>query len=127
MARDAGISRETAHKRLRAGRAKKSVETRHPGKGRKRYRVRWRENGHNRAKVFTVKADADLFDAEVTRQRLSGESLAFQSSKETLDEFAVEWLGVVVVPNRAKATADAYATLYTRISPPHSQASGFAT
>jgi integrase len=95
-----------------------SVEVRHLANGKKRYRVRWRENGSNRAKVFSVKADADLFDAEVTRQRLAGESLAFQASKETLDDFASEWLAAVVIPNRARATADAYATLYdAHISP----------
>ena len=66
-----------------------------------------------------MKADADLLRRRGNAATaLPGESLAFQSSKETLDEYAVEWLRVVVVPNRAKATADAYATLYdAHISP----------
>ena len=40
--------------------------------GGRAYKVRWREQGRNRARTFTLKRDADAFDREVERRRQLG-------------------------------------------------------
>lgn len=83
------------------------------------WRVRWREAGKNRARVIGSKADAKLFDAEVTRRQRMGDLAALDQSKQTLGTFAEEtWWPQHVHPNLERATRESYAWVWDRhISP----------
>ncbi|MGI8781830.1 MAG: hypothetical protein ACR2L8_16980 [Solirubrobacteraceae bacterium] len=52
-----------------------------------RWVVRYREGGRNRSRSFDRKADAQRFDAEVTRRRQLGNLTVLDAGRETLDEF----------------------------------------
>jgi integrase len=55
------------------------------------WRVRWRENGHNRSKALARKRDADLLDSEIKRRRALGTLAAFDAGTLTLADFAKRW------------------------------------
>ena len=79
------------------------------------WRVRWREAGRNRAKVVGTKADARLFDAEVTRRQRMGELSTLDAGKVTLDAFAREtWWPQHVRPNLERSTRESYAGTWDR-------------
>lgn len=54
--------------------------------------VRYRDAGRNRSKTFSVKADADRYDAEVRRRRELGELILSRRDIPTLREEAADWL-----------------------------------
>lgn len=59
------------------------------GAGR-RYKVRWREGGRNRARHFEKRQDARDFDAVMRRQRQTGQPVL--AATETLADYAEGWL-----------------------------------
>jgi integrase len=74
------------------------------------WRVRWRQNGRNRAKTFDTHKDARSFDAEVHRLKRLDDLAALNAGKETLAEFAAEWWDLHAV-TLATATQVAYASI----------------
>lgn len=54
--------------------------------------VRYRDAGRNRSKTFTLKQDADRFDADVRRRRELGELILSRRDVPTLREEAMDWL-----------------------------------
>lgn len=77
--------------------------------------MRWREAGRNRSKVIGTKADARLFDADLTRRARMGELSALDSGKVTLGIFAEEtWWPMFVRPNLARQTRESYAGVWDR-------------
>jgi len=78
------------------------------------WRVRWREGGHNRAKVLGRKRDAEAFDAEMRRRKRAGELVESAHAQMTLAELAHEWLQVYGVPNLARSTLESYAITWDR-------------
>lgn len=79
------------------------------------WRVRWREAGRNRAKTCGTKADARLFEAEVTRRRRMGDLATLDSGKQTLQEFAeTVWWPQHVRPHLERSTRESYASTWDR-------------
>lgn len=81
----------------------------------RKYKVRWREGGRNRARHFDKLQDARDFDAIVRRERQTGQPVL--AAAQTLDEYAEGWLKSKrreITPR----TAEMYAIqLELRISP----------
>lgn len=89
-----------------------TIET---GAGR-RYKVRWREGGRNRARHFDKLGEARNFEAEMRRRRQSG-GLSTVGSRMTVDRYAEDWLREKAKTITARS-ADVYAVqLDLRISP----------
>jgi hypothetical protein len=78
------------------------------------WRVRWREGGHNRAKVLGRKRDAEAFDAEMRRRKRAGELVEPANAQMTLAELAREWWQVYGEPNLARSTLESYAITWDR-------------
>ena len=76
------------------------------------WRVRWREAGRNRARVFDRKADAVAFEAETRRRARTGDLVALDAGRQTLQEFAEEWWRLYAAPNLAPTTLASYASLW---------------
>lgn len=83
------------------------------------WRVRWREGGHNRAKVLGRKRDAEAFDADIRRRKRAGELVESAGAQMTLTELAHEWLQVYGAPNLARSTLESYAITWDRHVLPH--------
>jgi integrase len=85
------------------------------GDGTRGYKVRWREQGRNRARTFSLKRDAEAFDREVERRRQLG-PLAMQQLSErggpTLGEWIAQRWAVEHASTLADATRDRYANVY---------------
>jgi integrase len=72
-----------------------------------KWEIRWRENGRNRSKSFTVKADAARFEVEVRRARERGRPLDLDRGRETLAEFvSVYWRRYAVMKLADKTRTD---------------------
>src|SRR5437764_778833 len=54
------------------------------------WRVRWRQDGRNRARTFSTRRDALDFDAEVRRQRRARSLGALDAGTESLGEYVTE-------------------------------------
>ena len=54
------------------------------------WRVRWRQDGRNRARTFSTRRDVRDFDAEVRRQRRAGSLAALDAGAETLGEYVTD-------------------------------------
>jgi integrase len=79
------------------------------------WRVRWREGGRNRAKTCGTKADAKLFEAEITKRRRMGDLASLDSGKQTLQEFAESvWWPQYVRPHLERSTRESYASTWDR-------------
>jgi integrase len=92
-----------------------SVEQVARGNGTKVWRVRWRdERGRNRAKTVGRKRDAEAFDAEIRRLRRVGQLALMDAGRETLAEFAREWLVAYAIPNLEPKTLRTYESLWDR-------------
>jgi hypothetical protein len=76
------------------------------------WRVRWRQDGRNRAKVLGRKGDAELFDAELVRHKRIGTLAKLDAGKEPLSEFGEEWWRLYGEPNLARSTLKGYAILW---------------
>lgn len=87
--------------------------------GARRYRVRWREAGRNRARTFDRKRDADLFDADVRRRSQAGTLAMLDAGTETLDEYVAATWTPTYAPDLAPRTRQLYADLYDRHVSPH--------
>jgi integrase len=76
------------------------------------WRVRWRQDGRNRASTFSTRRDALDFDAEVRRTRRAGVLTSLDAGRESLGEYVTEtWAplhGVTLAPK----TRRHYASLY---------------
>lgn len=81
---------------------------RHKGK----WSVRFRVGDRNRSKVFDRKADAQRFDAEVTRRRQLGTLASIDGGRETLDEFVTRTWAPTHAVTLAPKTRQHYASLY---------------
>jgi integrase len=79
-----------------------------------KWEVRWRENGRNRSKSFTHKADAQRFEADVHRAQETGRPLEFDRGKDLLSDFVRIWWRRHVVPNLAKNTRDSYGPIWNK-------------
>jgi excisionase family DNA binding protein len=80
------------------------------------YEVRWRENGRNRSRTFSLRKDADAWDREVARRRQLGPLAVQQLTKRggpTLGQWIAErWApehGVMLAPATRERYANAYA------------------
>ena len=72
-----------------------------------KWEVRRRENGRNRSKSFTAKADATRFEIEVRRAREVGRPLDLDRGRETLAEFvSVFWRRHALTELSEKTRAD---------------------
>ena len=91
-----------------------SVEAVHRKSGRV-WRVRWRDaNGQPRSRIIGRKADAELFNADITRRRRLGQLADHDGGRETLGVFVERWWSAYAVPNLAEATLHSYAALWDR-------------
>lgn len=91
-----------------------SVHATARGDGSRSYKVRWREQGRNRARTFSLKRDAEAFDREVERRRQLG-PLAVQQLTErgaTLGEWIADRWAPEHAATLAQATRDRYANAY---------------
>lgn len=77
------------------------------------WQVRWRENGVQRGRLFTRKADADDFVREFERRRLYGLP-SIDAGRVTLSEFVEEWWRTYAVPNLKPRTRAVYAQTWDR-------------
>ncbi len=76
------------------------------------WRVRWRDSqGRPHSSVAGRKADAQALDAELKRAKRLGKGALVDNSRETLAEFAKVWWHRYVVPNLARHTQLAYASM----------------
>jgi integrase len=76
------------------------------------FRVRWRENGRNRGRIFDDKQLALDFDAEMRRLRQSGElDIVRRQHTVTVREVAADWWEHHVEPNLTPGVQDNYAAL----------------
>lgn len=78
------------------------------------YRVRWRENGANRARTFRLRGDADVWDREVKRRRQLGPLALAQltTSTPTLGEWIAERWAPEHGATLARRTRARYASSY---------------
>jgi integrase len=67
-----------------------SVQRRTRG-GRRRFEVRWREEGRQRSRTFDRRDDAQAFDAERRRRRQLGAHAPHEPSREPLREWLETW------------------------------------
>ena len=77
------------------------------------WRVRWRQNGRNRAKTFSTHKDARSFDGDVHRRKRLDDLAALDAGKETLAEFAREWWELHA-ETLARSTQEVYAIVLDR-------------
>lgn len=79
-----------------------------------RWLVRWRENGHNRGRRFTLKRDADAWETEVKRRKQLGPIAVAQLT--TRGSTLGEWIAERWAPEHAatleESTRDRYADVY---------------
>jgi integrase len=78
-----------------------------------RYKVRWREMGRHRARVFAHKRDADAYDGEIKRRQRLGEVGIADYAKKTLTELHDEWVESHVELRLATATQKSYDSMWT--------------
>lgn len=94
-----------------------SVETLTRDNGTKRYKVRWREAGRNRARSFDRKRDAEAFDTQLRALKAAGGLDIFNAGEQTLARYAGAWWSHHA-GNLAERTQDVYAfQLDKRIMP----------
>jgi integrase len=80
--------------------------------------VRWREGGQRPQRTFDRKADADLFDAEITRRKRLGTLAQLDAGAETLDDYVEHAWGGSHTAHLSARTLEYYAQLYDfHISP----------
>ena len=80
--------------------------------GQASYRVQWREDGRQRSKTFTVKRDAELFDAEIVRRKRLGTLASLDGGARTLEAFVTESWAPERAAELAPATRYFYANLW---------------
>jgi integrase len=86
--------------------------------GTRRYKVRWREGGRNRARSFDRKRDAEAFNTKIRALKSAGGLDIFNAGEQTLADYAGAWWTYHAEPNLAERTRDVYAVqLDKRIMP----------
>lgn len=94
-----------------------SVETLTRPDGSRRYKVRWREGGRNRARSFSRKDVAEKFDRQMKDLKAAGGLDVFIAGEQTLEQWFERWW-VEHAPRLQPRTKDVYAVqLDTRILP----------
>lgn len=83
------------------------------------WRVRWRQQGRNRARTFSTRRDAADFDAEVRRQRRAGSLAALDAGAETLGGYVTDTWASTHAATLAPKTRLHYASLYDHHLRPH--------
>src|SRR4051794_26197482 len=82
------------------------------------WRVRWRQDGHNRAQTFSTRRDALDFDAKRRGLARAGLLAQLDAGTETLDEYVRDVWVPTYAADLAPKTARHYASLYDHhISP----------
>ena len=79
-----------------------------------KWEVRWRENGRNRSRSFSVKVDAERFELGVRRMRELGGPLDLDRGRETVADFMERWWRDYAVPTLADNTRDCYSGIWER-------------
>src|SRR3954453_19916250 len=77
-----------------------------------KYRVRWREDGRNRARTFNLRGDAERWQTEVDRRRQLGTLHLLEAGTETLDRYTAGPWAEAHVAHLAAKTRQHYASLY---------------
>ena len=73
------------------------------------WRVQWRdETGRQRSRTFTLKADAQAWDAKVKLAKRQGDLVALDAGRQALDEFVDEWWRLYAEVHLAPATLAGY-------------------
>lgn len=86
--------------------------------GTKRYKVRWREAGRNRARSFNRKRDADAFNERMKALKAAGGMDIFIAGEQTLASYADAWWREHVERSLKQRTRETYAIqLDKRIMP----------
>jgi integrase len=79
-----------------------------------KYQVRWRQDGHRRARTVTRSRDADRFALRL-RQLLEGGGLVrLDEDLPSLAEFVETWWEVYAIPSLAPKTRDVYASVWEK-------------
>jgi site-specific recombinase XerD len=78
----------------------------------RKWEVRWRENGRNRSKSFTLKSDAARFHREIKRARELGGSFDPNRGKETLADFIEQWWREYALVELEASTRTNYARVW---------------
>jgi integrase len=83
--------------------------------GRRRYEVRWREQPHNRSRLFDRHEDAQAWQDEVRRRRQLGPLAVAQltTATPTLGNYISQRWGHEHAENLEQSTRDRYASVYT--------------
>lgn len=79
-----------------------------------RWRVRWRQGDHHRARVFDRKRDAQNFEAEVRRRSQVGTLAMLDSGRITLAEYVSGTWARAYAANLAPATRIRYGHIYDK-------------
>jgi integrase len=82
--------------------------------GKVSYRVRWREDGRNRARTYSRREDARAADDDITRRKRLGTLAELDAGKETLDQFVTETWVPAHAENLSPKTRAWYASLYAK-------------
>lgn len=83
------------------------------------YKAVWRDDaGRQRSKTFSLKRDADAWDAKAKLSKRQGELASLDAGKQTLASFTAEWWELHAVPNLAPKTLELYSSLRDRLLVP---------
>jgi integrase len=75
----------------------------------------WRdESGRSDSRTFSLKRDADAWDAKVKLAKRQGELAAMDAGRQRFSEFDGEWWRLYAEPNLAPATLKSYADIRVR-------------
>ena len=91
-----------------------TVEKRILSDGTIRWRVRWRQGDHHRARVFDRKRDAKNFEAELRRRSQVGTLSMVDSGRMTLAEYVSGTWARAYASNLAPATRKRYGHIYDK-------------
>jgi integrase len=79
------------------------------------YKAVWRDDtGQQRSRTFSLKRDADAWEAKIKLAKRQGELAALDAGRQTLAEFSVDWWRLHADPHLATATRRSYAVLRDR-------------
>src|SRR5436190_14436976 len=76
------------------------------------YKAVWRDDtGQQRSRTFSLKRDADAWEAKIKFAKRQGELAALDAGRQTLAEFSADWWRLHADPHLATATRRGYAVL----------------
>jgi integrase len=91
-----------------------TIEKRTLSDGTARWRVRWRQGGHHRSRVFDRKRDAQNFEAELRRRNQVGTLAMLDSGRITLAQYVTVTWAKAYASNLAPATSIRYGHVYDK-------------